>query len=94
MSARNFARVFVQQTNITPHEFVERARMDTARKLLESTDAALKTIAYDCGFGTSDRMRLVFMRRIGATPLQYRERFRATLERHNDTDLAHQERRR
>ena len=75
MSARNFARVFVQETNVTPHEFVERARMDAARKQLESTRAALKTIAYDCGFGTADRMRIVFTKRIGATPNQYRERF-------------------
>ncbi|MFP3566891.1 GlxA family transcriptional regulator [Paraburkholderia sp. SIMBA_030] len=77
MSARNFARVFVQETNVTPHEFVERARVDAARKLLESSGAALKTIAYDCGFGTADRMRIVFTRRIGVTPMQYRERFRS-----------------
>ncbi|WP_144138980.1 GlxA family transcriptional regulator [Paraburkholderia sp. BCC1884] len=78
MSARNFARVFVQETGVTPHEFVERARVDAARKLLESSDAALKAVAYDCGFGTADRMRIVFARRIGATPMQYRERFRST----------------
>jgi transcriptional regulator GlxA family with amidase domain len=78
MSARNFARVFVQETGVTPHEFVERARVDSARKQLESTAAALKTVAYDCGFGTADRMRIVFVRRIGATPVQYRERFRTT----------------
>ncbi len=77
MSARNFARVFVQETGVTPHEFVERARVDTARKLLESSGAALKAIAYDCGFGTADRMRIVFTKRIGATPMQYRERFRS-----------------
>jgi transcriptional regulator GlxA family with amidase domain len=77
MSARNFARIFVQETNVTPHEFVERARVDAARKQLESTAAALKTIAYDCGFGTADRMRIVFARRIGVTPVQYRERFRS-----------------
>ncbi len=76
MSARNFARIFVQDTGVTPHEFVERARMDAARKLLESSGAALKTVAYDCGFGTADRMRIVFTKRIGATPKQYRERFR------------------
>ncbi|CAG9218489.1 Transcriptional regulator, AraC family with amidase-like domain [Paraburkholderia sabiae] len=76
MSARNFARIFVQETGVTPHEFVERARMDAARKLLESSGAALKAIAYDCGFGTADRMRIVFTKRIGATPNQYRERFR------------------
>jgi transcriptional regulator GlxA family with amidase domain len=78
MSARNFARVFVQETAVTPHEFIERARVDAARKLLESSGAALKTIAYDCGFGTADRMRIVFTKRIGATPMQYRERFRST----------------
>lgn len=78
MSARNFARVFVQETQVTPHEFVERARVDAARKQLESSGAALKTIAYDCGFGTADRMRIVFMKRIGVTPMQYRERFRST----------------
>jgi len=77
MSARNFARVFVDETGVTPHEFVERARVDAARKLLESSAAALKAIAYDCGFGTADRMRIVFVRRIGATPVQYRERFRS-----------------
>ncbi|VVD31337.1 GlxA family transcriptional regulator [Paraburkholderia dioscoreae] len=77
MSARNFARVFVQETGVTPHEFVERARVDAARKLLESSGAALKAIAYDCGFGTADRMRIVFTKRIGATPMQYRERFRS-----------------
>ena len=69
MSARNFARVFVQETGVTPHEFVERARVDAARKLLESSGAALKAIAYDCGFGTADRMRIVFTKRIGATPM-------------------------
>lgn len=68
MSARNFARVFVQQTGVTPHEFVERARVDAARTLLESSDAALKAVAWDCGFGTPDRMQIVFAKRIGATP--------------------------
>ena len=76
MSARNFARVFVQETQVTPHEFVERARVDAARKLLESSGAALKAIAFDCGFGTADRMRIVFTKRLGVTPMQYRERFR------------------
>jgi len=67
----------VQETGVTPHEFVERARVDAARQLLESSAAALKAIAYDCGFGTADRMRIVFVKRIGVTPMQYRERFRA-----------------
>jgi transcriptional regulator GlxA family with amidase domain len=75
MSARNLARHFVQETGMTPHEFVERARIDAARMLLEGSDAALKTVAYDCGFGTPDRMRLVFRDRLGVTPAQYRANF-------------------
>jgi transcriptional regulator GlxA family with amidase domain len=76
MSVRNFARVFAQEARMTPAEFIERARVDAARKQLESSGAALKTIAWDCGFGTADRMRIVFVKRIGATPVQYRARFR------------------
>ncbi|TKC87775.1 GlxA family transcriptional regulator [Trinickia terrae] len=76
MSARNFARVFVQETNVTPHAFVERARLDAARQMLESGDAPLKVVAWESGFGIADRMRAVFAKRLGVTPLQYRERFR------------------
>jgi transcriptional regulator GlxA family with amidase domain len=76
MSARNLARHFVQETGITPHEFVERARVDAARMLLEGSDRALKAVAYDCGFGTADRMRIVLSQRLGVTPAQYRASFR------------------
>jgi transcriptional regulator GlxA family with amidase domain len=76
MSARSLARHFVQETGMTPHEFVERARVDAARMLLEGSDRALKAVAYDCGFGTADRMRDVFVERLGLTPAQYRATFR------------------
>ena len=76
MSSRNLARHFVQEAGITPHEFVERARIDAARMLLEGSDRALKAVAHDCGFGTADRMRIVFSERLGVTPAQYRASFR------------------
>jgi transcriptional regulator GlxA family with amidase domain len=76
MSARNLARHFVQETGITPHEFIERARVDAARSMLEGSDRPLKTVAYDCGFGSADRMRIVFNARLGVTPAQYRASFR------------------
>jgi transcriptional regulator GlxA family with amidase domain len=76
MSPRNFARHFVQETGITPHEFIERARVDTARMMLEGTDRPLKVVAFDCGFGSVDRMRIVFSARLGVTPVQYRANFR------------------
>ncbi len=78
MSPRNLARHFVQQTGITPHEFIERARVDVARMMLEGSDRPLKAVAYDCGFGSADRMRIVFNARLGVTPAQYRASFRRT----------------
>ena len=76
MSSRNLARHFVRETGITPHEFIERARVDAARMMLEGTDRPLKSIAFDCGFGSADRMRIVFSTRLGVTPAQYRASFR------------------
>jgi transcriptional regulator GlxA family with amidase domain len=76
MSQRTFARRFLKWSGVTPHEFVERARVDTARHLLESTVAPLKTVAWDCGFTSTDQMRLVFVRRFGVSPADYRHRFR------------------
>ncbi|MDB5675094.1 MAG: AraC family transcriptional regulator [Sphingomonas bacterium] len=75
MSARNLARQFVRETGITPHEFVERARVDAARMLLEATHLPLKSVAFDCGFATADRMRIAFVARLGVTPAQYRASF-------------------
>lgn len=77
MSPRSFARSFVREAGITPAEFVQRARIDAARGLLEGSGLALKVIAWRCGFGSAARMRLVFVQRLGMTPTQYRERFRA-----------------
>jgi transcriptional regulator GlxA family with amidase domain len=77
MSPRNLARQFVREAGITPHEFVERARIDAARMLLEATHLPLKSVAYDCGFGTADRMRFAFAARLGVTPAQYRQNFQA-----------------
>jgi transcriptional regulator GlxA family with amidase domain len=68
----------VQATGITPHEFIERARVDAARSMLEGSDRPLKAVAFDCGFGSADRVRIVFTSRIGVTPVQYRASFRRT----------------
>jgi transcriptional regulator GlxA family with amidase domain len=76
MSVRNFTRVFFQETGITPGDFVEMARVDSARRLLEDTDKPLQRVAFSCGFTNPDAMRRAFLRQIGASPSEYRERFR------------------
>ena len=76
MSVRNFTRVFQQDAGMTPADFVEMARVDAARRLLEDTDKPLQRVAASCGFANPDTMRRAFLRRIGTGPSEYRERFR------------------
>ncbi len=77
VSARSIARLFVRDLGVTPHEFIEGVRLDYARNLLEATELALKAIAFDCGFASPDQMRSAFQRRLGVSPIRYRENFRA-----------------
>jgi transcriptional regulator GlxA family with amidase domain len=78
LSPRSLARLFQDEAGITPHGFVERVRIDVARNLLEASDLPLKTVAYNSGFGSPDRLRIVFAKHLGVSPAQYREHFRAT----------------
>ena len=75
ISTRGIARSFVEQLGVTPHGYVESVRLDHARNLLEATDLALKAIAFECGFGNPEQMRAAFQRRLGLSPLRYRESF-------------------
>ncbi len=75
MSPRNFTRIFRQEAGVTPAEFVERLRIDTARRLLEETALPLATVARASGLGTTASARRAFLRRLGITMRQYRERF-------------------
>lgn len=77
MSERNFARVFAREAKMTPAEFVERARVDAARVLLESSVEPLKTVAHRCGFGTPARMRAAFRRHLSVSAMDYRQHFGA-----------------
>jgi transcriptional regulator GlxA family with amidase domain len=75
MSARHFARVFTREVNMTPMEFLQSARIDHARNLLETSELPLKTVAYKSGFGSVRHMRFLFSEKLGLTPTQYREQF-------------------
>jgi transcriptional regulator GlxA family with amidase domain len=76
MSVRNFARLFKQATGMTPGDYVEAARVEAARRILEEGDTSLKMVAGVCGFGDHAGLRRAFMRRLKVTPAEYRQTFR------------------
>lgn len=75
MSPRNFNRVFTRAVGISPARFVERARVDAARRRLEGGAGSIEAIAHDTGFGNPERMRRSFLRQLGVAPADYRQRF-------------------
>jgi transcriptional regulator GlxA family with amidase domain len=76
MSERTFRRAFAEETGETPRDFVERIRIDAARNLFEEAQLPAQAVATRCGFETVDNLRRAFVRRLGVTPQQYRQRFR------------------
>ncbi len=80
MSTRNFTRVFHKQTGIPPAKFIEKLRVETARKFLEDTDMSLERIAEQCGLGNLVSMRRTFLRHLMTTPSDYRRTFRTSLK--------------
>jgi transcriptional regulator GlxA family with amidase domain len=81
MSPRNFARVFTREMKTTPAKFVERLRVEAARRRLEESQNSMETIATECGFGNVNAMRTVFQRALKIPPGQYRRHFRHTKRR-------------
>ncbi|MFE7212824.1 GlxA family transcriptional regulator [Streptomyces sp. NPDC001698] len=76
LSPRHFARAFRAETGTTPGRYVDRVRLEHARRLLEDTADGVEEISRASGYGTSEAMRRAFVKALGAAPAEYRRRFR------------------
>jgi len=59
-----------------PGRYVDRARLEAARRHLEDTVGGVEQAARACGYGTPEAMRRAFVRALGVSPAEYRRRFR------------------
>ncbi|GAV45483.1 HTH-type transcriptional regulator CdhR [Streptomyces acidiscabies] len=57
LSPRHFARAFRAETGTTPGRYVDRVRLEHARRLLEDTTAGIEQISRTSGYGTPEAMR-------------------------------------
>lgn len=76
VSARHLMRAFRATTGLTLHQFLNEARMRQAMALLGSSDAPIKAVASQLGFSTPSAFSAAFLQTVGATPSDYRMRFR------------------
>jgi transcriptional regulator GlxA family with amidase domain len=76
LSPRQFARAFAAEVGMPPGRYVDRVRLETARRHLEDTADGVEQTARSCGYGTPEAMRRAFLRTLGVSPDEYRRRFR------------------
>lgn len=77
MSPRSFARHFTAEVGETPAKFIEQARLENARLLIEEdTGLTLQEAANVSGFSSTEHLTRAFERRFGIHPTQYRASFK------------------
>jgi AraC family transcriptional activator FtrA len=81
MSPRTLQRQFRDTVGMGPREWIVRERVNVAKELLETSDAALQKVAEQAGFGSQESFRRHFRRHVGTNPSGYRCRFSQTSDK-------------
>jgi transcriptional regulator GlxA family with amidase domain len=77
-SRRNIVRRFKLATGIPPIEYLQNVRIESAKKQLEQTNHNVKEITEHTGYNDPKSFRKAFLKIVGMTPLEYREKFNVT----------------
>lgn len=75
LSPRQFTRAFTAETGVPPGRYVDRVRLETARRRLEDTSDGVAEVARASGYGTPEALRRAFIQALGVSPAEYRRRF-------------------
>ncbi|MDP2572755.1 helix-turn-helix domain-containing protein [Vibrio penaeicida] len=72
--------LFRRFTNSTPFEWLRKKRLDTAKALIEESDAPISIIAMEVGYSDANNFSTAFRNEFGISPRRYREYFNRTIE--------------
>jgi transcriptional regulator GlxA family with amidase domain len=81
MSKRNFIRRFKKATHNTPFEYLQRVKIEVAKKALEKGAQNISLLMYDTGYNDIKTFREVFKKITGLTPQDYRRKYDRTIPR-------------
>jgi len=73
VSAFHFLRLFAAVLGVTPHQYLVRARLRRAARLLADAERPITDIAYDVGFGDLSNFVRTFRRAAGVSPRGFRK---------------------
>jgi transcriptional regulator GlxA family with amidase domain len=75
LAERTFKRRFTKATGFPPIDYVQRLRIEDAKRRLERTDASADEISWQVGYEDAAFFRRLFKRTTNITPGAYRRRF-------------------
>ncbi|WP_316822869.1 GlxA family transcriptional regulator [Pedobacter gandavensis] len=75
-SRRNIVRRFKQATGNTLIEYLQKTRIEAAKKLLEQTNLSILEVMLDSGYNDLKTFRQLFKKNSGMTPKDYRDKFK------------------
>lgn len=76
LAERTFKRRFTAATGVAPIAYVQRLRIEDAKRRLERTDVSVDEISWRVGYEDAAFFRRLFKRTTGLAPGAYRKRFR------------------
>jgi len=75
VSRRNFDRRFIKATGNTPVEYLQRVKVEAAKKQLENGRKPVNEIMYEVGYSDMKAFREVFKKNTGISPLDYKNKY-------------------
>lgn len=75
INRRSFDRRFIKATSNTPLEYLQRLRIEAAKKALETSQQSVNEVLYEVGYADIKSFREVFKKITGLSPLEYRSRY-------------------
>lgn len=72
---RNFERRFKKATNNTPVEYMQRVKIEAAKKGLETSRKNVSEVMYEVGYTDTKAFRTVFKKITGLSPIDYRNKY-------------------
>lgn len=75
---RNFDRRFIKATGLAPLDYLQRVKVEVAKKMFETTRKTVSEVMYDVGYNDSKAFREVFSRVTGMSPLNYKSKYNKT----------------
>ncbi len=75
ISRRNFERRFKKATANTPVEYLQRVKIEAAKKSLESGRENINEVMYAVGYNDSKAFRSTFKKITGLSPLEYKKKY-------------------